>query len=107
MGFRREMTDPVNLIFRENGLDGLCVADIRFLKDIAPGITCFHACEIFGIPRIGKLVHIDNPAVEIRLLKNMLNKIGPDKTTATGHHQISNIHLRFHLRGRLTSKSPG
>jgi hypothetical protein len=93
MGFRSKMAYRVNIIISENFSNHVRIAYICFLKDIPSGILVVDTFEIFGIPRIGKLIDVDYSARESRFSQQIADKVAPNEPTSTRNHQIVDIHI--------------
>ena len=92
VGFGGKVADGVDFMAKKNFLHQSGVADIGLYKYIAPGISGIDAAQVFRIPRIGQLVHIDNPPPEFLLCQKVMNEIAADETATAGYHQVLNFH---------------
>jgi len=86
MGFGSKMAYRVNVIPVEDLLHQTGITNIGLYKDITSGILNVDSTEVLRITGIGQFVDINNPTLEVRFCKKMINKIAADKTTAAGNH---------------------
>jgi hypothetical protein len=86
MGFGSKMAYRVNVIPVEDLLHQTGITNISLYKDITSGIFDVDSPKVFRITGIGQFVDINNPTLEVRFCKKVINKIAADKTTATGNH---------------------
>ena len=99
MGFGGEMADRIDVIGVEHIAHGLPVADIGFDKDVAIRI-CIDAGQILRVSGIGQAIHVDHPAAETGLRKQVADKIGSDESTSAGDQYVfHNLPWDFELYG--------
>ena len=93
MGLRRKVHDVIRLLFLENLIDRVAVADIR--PDEAEIRIVHHRLERREIARVRELVDADDPCVRM-LLQHMEYEIRSDEAGAAGHniiHEKSSLNL--------------
>ena len=86
MGLGGKMSDSVDPIRVKDLPNEGGIADVRLPKEITRGPGFLDIPQIFRIPRIGKRIHIDNPAPEIRTGKQPTDEIAPDEAATPCHH---------------------
>ena len=86
--FCRKINHIVKIIFFKQSCNKLLVADISLHKHMTS--VALHALEVFQITCVGQLIQIDQQDIVI-FLQHVINKIGTDKTGATGNQIFFHI----------------
>jgi hypothetical protein len=76
------MADRIYLVAAENFFHLAGRADVRLQKNVSAGVKLSDIAQVMRIPGIGKLINIDNPALKIRLIEEIADKIAANETAA-------------------------
>ena len=92
MALCRKVHHDVRMLFLKELVNGLAVADVRLAEaEIRP---VHHRGQGGKIPRIGQLVHTDDPVLRM-LFQHVEDEIASDKAGTAGHNDF--LHIRSPL----------
>ena len=80
----REVAHRVDAVLGEDCVHPLEAADVLPQEDVAAGEAFFEIAQVFGVPGVGQLVHVDEPALEARLLQQGTDEVAADEAAAAG-----------------------